>query len=213
VNNIAELKERLNKLPGKYTRPDGEVEWELVYQDLGILSEERLKDVLLMLLRTDTAVSYYVHRNMLRLLCQKFLGEEEIILDPPPSSRYAWLMADKACLSCPENELVEIFPGFRVRKCGCEDRIDCWERCENYRTNLFNASKEAVKDIDAVIKDVEEELKEVADGMFNLFNRDDGSLAADTDVTGVGVEGGKEVDGGGDTVVGGRELPDTEVTA
>lgn len=112
--------------------------YELIAQDIGIETEEDLKNFLLQLYRLDIGVADRVNSRMLAFMLGEKLKGKLPVLEVPPAHAVAWTLADKACGSCPGSELAEPFEGMgqKLPLCLCETKIEKWEGCLKFRENL-----------------------------------------------------------------------------
>lgn len=132
---IAEIR----SFPRRYLKPNGRLDSARMRLDLGILSDDDLKDTLLALYRLDLGVAHRVDERLARALLAKLAGQPVPVTLVPPEEESRWLRAEIECDGCPGSEPTPAFEGGPVlARCLCETRLERWEGgCPRFRGSLF----------------------------------------------------------------------------
>lgn len=144
---IAEIR----SFPRRYLKPNGRLDSARMRLDLGILSDDDLKDALLALYRLDLGVAHRVDERLARALLAKLAGQPVPVTLVPPEEESRWLRAEIECEGCPGSEQALAFEGGPVlARCLCETRLERWEGgCPRFRGNLLAASDATEPEVDA----------------------------------------------------------------
>lgn len=114
------------------------VNWIAVQAALGLTDDEKLKDALLLLYRTNWVVNYYVNQVLLVLAVPALSGQYELP-PPPPEGELMWMVADLYCESCPGSEYTQYANGFAAPLCGNDGRVARYTECAKYRETMTDA--------------------------------------------------------------------------
>jgi hypothetical protein len=147
---------KLRDLPRRYLAPGGDLDFGLVARDIGIETEEDLKNFLLQLYRLDVGVASRVNSRMLYFLLGEKVKGKLPVLEVPPDNEFAWAKADACCGACPGSEPHEPMHGVRLPMCGNDNRIDRWESCMKYRENLRAADERVTAGDESLVREIEE---------------------------------------------------------
>lgn len=161
---------QLRDLPRRYLREDGGIDYGLVALDVGIGSDEELKNFLLQLYRLDLTVAHHVNARLLYFLLGEKVKGKLPVLEVPPESPLAWDHADGACERCPGSEMHEPLPGHRLPLCQNPGRIDRWESCAKYRENLRKAESRMTTGDPTIIEEIRQAHKAQLD-RIDAFER------------------------------------------
>lgn len=161
------LLREIRDLPRRYLKPGGVLNAPLLRLDLGLGTEEALKDALLALYRLDVAIAHRIDERFVRAILARLVGDPLPTVEVPPDAELAWFAGEAYCASCPGSEERPVYEGGPVLPlCHARERIERWEGCQKFRENLRVAAA------DAVLRHDESLAFAKANGMVEEFERE-----------------------------------------